>query len=124
MRTLLGAALALALSGHSAADDKIDPQLLLGKWEPKEPKDGRRGTLEFLKDGKLVVTRSDGDKESRAEGSYKVDGAKLTVTVTADGKEQTDSRLITKLTDAEFVTTGTNDTKEFTMVRVKEKDKK
>src|SRR3954463_1072337 len=107
MRAILSCSLGLLLCCGSSADEKkgeqIDPQKLVGKWSPKE---AAVFTVEFTKDGKatLVTTTADG-KGATGEGTYKVDGNKLTVTVKMDDKERTITRTISKLTDTEMVST-------------------
>lgn len=125
MRTLLFSALsALLLCLAAAADDKkdekIDAKLLVGKWSPKEKKEGASMVLEFTKDGKASFTVSQSDKDFKAEGTYKADGNKLAITISADGKEQKMERTVTKLTDAELVTKDEKGT-ERAFLRVKDK---
>jgi uncharacterized protein (TIGR03066 family) len=106
MRAMLGCAVALVLCFGASAEDKkdaIDAKKLVGKWEPKEK--GAAGVVEFTKDGKVTITANVDGKESKFEGTYKIDGNKLSATVKAGDKEQTQTRTITKLTDTELVTT-------------------
>ena|SRR5436305_5891353 len=125
MRTLLGWPVVLVVcfgvSAQEKKDEKIDAKKLVGKWEPKEQKEGRLFLMEFLKDGKLVVVRTTDEKESKFDGTYTVEGNKLTLVLKADGKDQTDTRTISKLTDTELVTTDDKGGKEFTLVRAKDK---
>lgn len=100
MRTLLGFGLVLALAcGATAADDKIDAKKLVGKWEPAKPKDGETMVMDFQKDGKLVVSNKMGEKEVKLEGTYKLDGDKLTFALKFMEVEIKDTVTITKLTD-------------------------
>ena len=105
MRTLIGVGLIFALAcGATAADDKIDGTKLIGKWEPKDPKKGEEFVMEFAKDGKLSVTGTLDNKLQTFEGTYKLDGNKLTIELKvkgADGKVEDIKEMVTvtKLTD-------------------------
>ena len=61
-------------------------------------------------------------KEFTLAGTYKVDGAKLTVTFKADGKEFSETLTIVSLDDDELVTKDSKGKKD-TFERVEEKDK-
>lgn len=106
MRTLIGFAAVLALAGAApAADEKkapIDSKLLVGKWEPKAPKPGELTSLELTKDGKLVAVAEVGGKPAKAEGTYKLDGEKLTYEVTFQGETTKETVTLLKLTDEEM----------------------
>lgn len=81
MKTLLAALVVIALAGHARADDA--PKLL-GKWEvTKSTGDTPAGTVvEFQKGGKLTATVTIEDKAVKLDGTYKLDGKKLTVALT------------------------------------------
>jgi uncharacterized protein (TIGR03066 family) len=120
MRALLGCTLALVACFGVSADDKkpdpIDAKKLVGRWEAKGDE---VGVVEFTKDGKVSITF--GDKEEVvAEGTYKIDGDKLTSTLKAGGMEIKVTRTVTKLTDAEL-TMKDDRGKERTLVRLKDK---
>jgi len=108
MRTLIGFVAVLALAGLARAADekkdepKIDGKLVVGKWEPKAPKAGELTLLEMTKDGKLVAIAEVGGKPAKAEGTYKLDGDKLTYEVTYMGETTKDTVTLTKLTDEEM----------------------
>jgi uncharacterized protein (TIGR03066 family) len=106
MRTLIGFAAVLVLAGAApAADEKkepIDGKLLVGKWEPKAPKPGELTSLELTKDGKLVAVAEVGGKPAKAEGTYKLDGEKLTYEVTYAGETVKETVTLLKLTDEEM----------------------
>ncbi|MBN9117639.1 MAG: TIGR03066 family protein [Planctomycetes bacterium] len=109
MRAILGCALMiLGICSCLCADDKksepIDAKKLVGKWEPKEKPKDASVTIEFTKDGKVTVAVVADDKGSKFEGTYKVDGNKLTVAMKTSGKEDTQTRTVIKLTDTELVT--------------------
>ena len=126
MRAILGGTLAVVLclgSGLLAEDKKADPidaKKLVGKWEPKEKKEGVRVVLEFNKDGKASLTRTDDGVERTFGGTYKVDGNKVTTILKWGDKEQTDTRTVSKLTDTEMVSTDEKG-REITLVRLKDK---
>jgi uncharacterized protein (TIGR03066 family) len=118
---LSGVVAALALSASLSADDtKIDAQKLIGKWQPKDKGDGHLVAIEFKSGGKATVTAAVDGKETTTEGTYKLDGKKLTVTVKTDGEEKAHTHTISKLTDTELV--GADEKgKEHTLLRVKDK---
>jgi uncharacterized protein (TIGR03066 family) len=103
MRTLLGAAMVLATAcGVTAADDKIDAKKLVGTWEPKEAKKGEDMKMEFTKDGKLILTANANGAQLKAEGTYKLEGNKLSFKMKFGDATQEDTVTITKLTDDEL----------------------
>jgi uncharacterized protein (TIGR03066 family) len=125
MRAILGGTLlALAVCAGAPAEDKkdaIDAKKLVGKWEPKEKPKDRTLLIEFTKDGKVTFTGSEGGKEMKAEGTYKVDGDKLTLDVKYGDKERKMTRIVSRLTDTELVSKEEGGKTEDTMVRVKDK---
>jgi len=114
----------LALNAGLAAEDKkaeaIDVKKLVGKWEPMEKKDDIKMVIEFRKDGTMMVTITEKGKDTKLDGTYKVEGNKLTTTVKAADMERMRTRTVSKLTDAELVSTDETG-KEDTLVRVKDK---
>jgi uncharacterized protein (TIGR03066 family) len=86
------------------AQEKLDPKKLLGKWEPVDSKLTNL-TLEFADKGKWTLTVEIMGKTEKAEGTYKLDGNKLEVTIAFAGQEQKEVLTVKKLTDTEFVTT-------------------
>ncbi len=121
MRAILtGCAALVVCLGVSADDKKIDAQKLIGKWEPKEKKDGQKVVIEFQTGGKACMAHTADGKETKSEGTYKVDGNKIVVTMTVGGEEKTHTHNVSKLTDTELV--GTDDKgQEHTFVRIKDK---
>jgi uncharacterized protein (TIGR03066 family) len=124
MRAILGctAATIFLFAAGSSADDKkeekIDGAKLIGKWERKDAKKESAFTLEFAKDGKLIVGLG---KDSKNSGTYKLDGNKLTVVLKVGENEIKDTLTITKLTDEEFeAESGAKKAKDI-FLRVKEK---
>lgn len=124
MRTLLGCTLGLFLCSGLLAEDKkadpIDAKKVVGKWEPKATKEGVRVVLEFTKDGKASLTRTDDGVERTFGGTYKVDGNKVTTILKWGDKEQTDTRTVSKLTDTEMVSADEKG-REMTFVRIRTK---
>jgi len=125
MRVFLGCtlavlALSLSLSAEDKKDEKIDVKKLIGKWEPKDKKEGASIVIEFAKDGKLTVAFSGDGKDIKFDGTYKVDGNKLTTAVKFGEKEQTRTRTVSKLTDTELVSSDEKG-KEDTLIRIKSK---
>jgi uncharacterized protein (TIGR03066 family) len=124
MRAILGCSLVLVLCGGLVADDKkadpIDAKKLVGKWEPKDKKEGMSTVIEFTKDGKVNITLSGKGKDITVSGTYKVDGSKVTTVLSFGGKDETETHTVTKLTDTELVSKDEKGREE-TLVRVKAK---
>lgn len=100
---MAGAVLAaVGLAGLAPADDKKDETgaKLVGKWEvTKAETDTPVGTVvEFTKDGKLVVLLKEDGKETKLEGTYKVEKDKLAVSITVEGQKYDDSLTVKKIT--------------------------
>ncbi len=119
---VLVAALGGVADGRQAAA-KIDAKLLLGKWQPKEP-EGKDFTVEFLKDGKLAFVAKLGEKELKLEGTYKLEGNKLSFKLAFGGEEKEEVRTVHSLSKTELVSSDAKGKKD-TLVRVAAKgDKK
>ncbi len=89
----------LGLAGCGGSNkDKI-----IGVWEVAKSGSGAPAgaTIEFTKDGKMKMTVSMNGKEMSMEGTYSVEGDKLTAT--AGPKGEKDTATIKKLTDSELV---------------------
>ena len=118
MRILSGCVLAIVVAFAGAddkKDDKIDAKKLVGKWEPKKD---AKFTIEFTKDGKLIVIA---DKDFKIEGTYKLDGNKLEILMKAGENEVKDTILISKLTDDEMEGESQGKKTKDTFKRIKEK---
>jgi uncharacterized protein (TIGR03066 family) len=102
------AILALAYTASAAGQAKIDPKLLVGKWEIVPDKDKKEKppamVIEFTADGKVSLTVSDGGKESRVEGTYKLDADMLAVSLKISDKEVKETLMVKKLTTTELIT--------------------
>lgn len=109
-----------ALISTSAMQDKIDGKLLLGKWEPETKPQGAKLVIEFAKEGKLTVDAEFGGQKINMDGSYKLEGDQLTITMKQQGKEETTKMTVTKLNDKEMVTKDDKDKVE-TLKRVASK---
>ena len=109
MKGILAAAAAALLfvgAGRSAAD-KVDAGKLVGKWELTKSSDEsapKGAMVEFTKDNKVTITFDANGKEVKLEGTYKVDGEKLTVKLPLPGgKDNEDTDTIKMLTDEKLV---------------------
>ena len=103
LKLLAVAAVVCLLSTGARADEKDYPKLIVGKWEVTAAEEGvpKGAIIEFTKDGKLKMTGKKDDMEISREGTYKLDGSKLTVTTEGEGAKTT-TITITKLTDSEM----------------------
>jgi len=110
----------VAAAGGTAAgrDEKIDAKLLVGKWTPKE--EGKNGVfvVEFTKDGKVLLNAA--GKDFKAEGTYKLDGNKLSFKMKFGDEEKSQVRTVHSLTKTELVSSDEKDRKD-TLVRVTDK---
>src|SRR5262245_16474964 len=87
MRAILGCAvLALACAGTAAQEKKDDKKdesgnakKLIGKWETGDKK--APVLIEFAAEGKMTLMAGEPGKEIKAEGTYKLDGDKLDVSL-------------------------------------------
>ncbi len=107
MRTLFGIVVMGLACATCAADEKdkkepIDGKKLIGKWEPKVAKKGELASIEFTAAGKLIAIADVGGKDAKAEGTYKLDGDKLTFEITFMGETTKETITLTKLTDDEM----------------------
>lgn len=116
MKGILAAvAVALVVAGGVRAQDKdakkddkkVDAAKLVGKWELTKSTDAgapKGAIVEFTKDMKLKISIEFNGKNLDLDGTYKVDGDKLTVTIKSpDGKEDSDTDTIKSLTDEKVV---------------------
>src|SRR5262245_57429580 len=111
MRTLTGIGLMLALVCGSAAQekkdkekekDKFDAKKLLGKWESNPPKKGESIVIEFAANGKMSMSGDVKGKELKVEGTYKLEGDKLSLELRHMGETISATITLTKLTDDEL----------------------
>jgi uncharacterized protein (TIGR03066 family) len=93
--------------GIRADDQERNSKLVVGQWKVVKATPGTFpiGTvIDLSKDHKIKVTAKRDDKTVIHEGTYKVEGAKIIITVTVEGKEQKHLLTITKISDTEMVT--------------------
>lgn len=124
MRLILGLALlstmGLLTSGAFAQDGKIDAKKLVGKWTPKDEAKTGKVFIEFTKDGKVVVNGKIGDNEIKFDGTYKLEGNKLSLTMKKGDMSKSATMTLSKLTDTELEGEDESGKKE-TLLRVKGK---
>jgi uncharacterized protein (TIGR03066 family) len=132
IRFVLSAALAVVLASPDLAEDKapIKKELLVGVWVPAKLPEGLPSgstfTVEFTMDGKIKTWVKFGDKEGPAheslEGTYTIDGEKLTVVGKKDKENINRTVTISKLTEKELVAIGKDkDGKDETIEFIKKK---
>jgi uncharacterized protein (TIGR03066 family) len=106
---LMGAGVIVCLLavGIKAEDKKGNANSVVGKWKvvKASPSTFPLGTvLDLSKADKVKVTANRDDKEVIHEGTYKVDGAKIIITVKVKGEEQKHVLTITKISETDMVT--------------------
>jgi uncharacterized protein (TIGR03066 family) len=89
----------------SGCGKKSNADLIVGKWELTKAVEGVPAGMvtEFTKDGKVKATVNLGGKDLTMEGTYKVDGDKLTVTMKMGQMEKSDTDKIKTLNDTTLV---------------------
>jgi uncharacterized protein (TIGR03066 family) len=93
--------------GIRAGDEKDNPKRVVGKWKVVKASPGTfpLGTvLDLSKDDKAKVVGNREGKEFTHAGTYEVDGARIVITVTVEGKEQKHTLTITKISDTDMAT--------------------
>src|SRR5260370_684748 len=100
MRVLCLATVACFLSVPAQAQDKKNAEKLVGTWTVTKSEDAPPGALlEFSKDGKLKLTVTVEGKTISVQGTYKIEGDSIKVTMKGpDGKEKTETAKIKELT--------------------------
>jgi uncharacterized protein (TIGR03066 family) len=106
---LLAAVAVVGLAGTGLrAEDKPDyAKMVVGKWTVAKADEGTVGagaTVEFTADGKVKATHKKGDEDFTAEGTYKVDGDKLHMTMKVGDMERKMEITITKISKTEMHT--------------------
>jgi uncharacterized protein (TIGR03066 family) len=103
MKTLGFALVACVLLFLPACSGGKNADKIVGTWEATKGEMPAGSTVEFTKDGKMKINIKAGGQTVSVEGTYKVDGDKLTTTGKGpDGKEKTETVKIKKLTDKEL----------------------
>jgi uncharacterized protein (TIGR03066 family) len=113
LRLALAGALVLGLMAAARADEekggKPDIQKkLVGKWEVvkftgKKGGPPAQALVEFTKDGKIITSVKEKGEKVLMEGTYKVEGKRLTVTMKRGNREETQQLKVVKVDDKELV---------------------
>jgi uncharacterized protein (TIGR03066 family) len=107
-------ALALLLAPARAEEKKADkPQdLIVGKWVPSKEADKDKGTIEFTKDGKVILKLMEGDKKIDINGTYKfITDEKIEVELDFMGEKKKETLKI-KVTKDELTSVDEKDREE------------
>jgi uncharacterized protein (TIGR03066 family) len=116
------ASLVVLFTGSAAllhAEDK-PKDLIVGKWEPTNAPKGLKFVIEFSKDGKVAITGKAGEKEIKANGTYKfTDDNTMQTEITFDGKKEAKKVKIIKVTKDELVTRDEGDKEDEKFKRIK-----
>jgi uncharacterized protein (TIGR03066 family) len=109
--TAVGCCLVLGLAGAAFAEDKkaddkaTNKEKIVGVWEVTKSESAPAGaTVEFTKDGKMIVNVKANDKDVKVEGTYTIDGDNIKSKLKLGDKEKEETVKIKKLTDKELVT--------------------
>jgi uncharacterized protein (TIGR03066 family) len=121
-RVAVLALLAIFFAGSAVllhAEDK-PKDLIVGKWEPTKAPEGLKLVIEFTKDGKIAITGKAGDKDLKANGTYKfTDDNTMQTEITFEGKKDSKKVKIIKVTKDELVTRDEGDKDDEKFKRVK-----
>jgi uncharacterized protein (TIGR03066 family) len=95
----------LSLAAEKKADAKTNKDLIVGVWEVTKSDSGAPAgaTIEFTKDGKMIVTIKDGDKTEKVDGTYTIDKDSITSKLKVGDKEKEETVKIKKLDDKVLV---------------------
>ncbi len=107
-------AVAVLLAPAWAEEKKADkPQdLIVGKWIPAQEKDKEKGTVEFTKEGKVLLKLMEGDKKFDINGTYKfTSDDKMEVELDFMGEKKKET-LKVKVTKDELTTVDEKDREE------------
>jgi uncharacterized protein (TIGR03066 family) len=110
LRLLVAVAVACALTVGARADEKKadNAKLLVGTWEVVKADKGTvpvGSTVEFTKDGKMIVIHKQDGKEEKGEGTYKLDGDKFSFEMKMGDKVAKKTITIKKISETEMTTT-------------------
>jgi uncharacterized protein (TIGR03066 family) len=115
VRLALAGVVVLGLACVVRADDKKDSKKaddvktkVVGTWQVESDGKGlpKGSKLQFAKDGKIVVTAKRDEEERKVEGTYKVDGTTIKVTMKRNDKERTQEIKVTSIDDKKLVLEG------------------
>jgi uncharacterized protein (TIGR03066 family) len=110
LRIVVVAVLVAGLFGSLRAEEKKpdNKTLIVGVWELTKAGEGAKPpvgtTMEYTKDGKIKMTGKADGKEFVFDGTYVVEGNKLTGTMKTSDREEKGTLTIKRLTDKELVT--------------------
>jgi uncharacterized protein (TIGR03066 family) len=103
----------LGLAVAAWADDKDDKKSdsikskVVGTWEVEDGKGLPKGaTLQFTRDGKVLITTKRDGEERKINGTYKIDGSTIKVTTKRDDKERTQDIKVSKVDNKQLVLEG------------------
>jgi uncharacterized protein (TIGR03066 family) len=97
LAAFFGLAIVLTAGGDTA-------KKLVGVWEITNNKEAPPGaTIEFTRDGKLMMRAKVGEKELKFDGTYELKDQTIVSKVSFAGKTKTESNKIKKLTEKELV---------------------
>lgn len=103
LKLLAAVAVVGLLAPAARADEKADyAKKIVGKWELTKVEEGGlpKGTIvDFDKDGKVKVAAKVGDQDLVLEGTYKVEGESLMLTMKMGEEERKQTVTILKLDD-------------------------
>src|SRR5262249_21219182 len=91
--------------------ERVKETLIVGVWELTKAGEGGPPvgtTMEFTKDGKVKMSGKADGKEFALDGTYVVEGQKLTATIKSADRTEKGTVTIKKLTDEELVTQDEN----------------
>ena len=88
------------------SEDKEDTaKSLIGKWEVTKAEEGTvplGSLIEFTKDGKIMASFKKDGEEMKLEGTYKLVGDTLTVTMKVGEEEKSNKVTVTKISAKEM----------------------
>lgn len=116
-RMAMGFSLVLIASAGFADDKKDYAKLAVGTWEvTKTEGDGpsKGSEVELTKDNKVKITGERNGEKMSLEGSYKIDGAKMSLTLAHGGNERTMELTIDKLDEKTLALSNDTGKAEFT----------
>jgi uncharacterized protein (TIGR03066 family) len=113
LRIVAAAALAAVLLGSLRAEEKKadNKALIVGVWGLTKAGEGGPPvgtTMVFTKDGKVKMSGKADGKEFAFDGTYVVEGDKLTASIKSPDRTEKGTVTIKKLTDKELVTQDEN----------------
>jgi uncharacterized protein (TIGR03066 family) len=108
LRLMAAGCLVIGIAAGVRGDDKkadSNKEKLVGSWEvvkSEDPPPPVGAVVEFAKDGKVKITHKRDDKDLTVEGTFTVDGDKVSVVLKMGDKEDKHSITIKKISDNEL----------------------